>query len=98
MENIDILIAPIISEKSMADAKENKFTFKVAMHSNKRNIKSSVQDRFKVKVLSIRTSIVKGKKSRFGTRRVEVLKSPWKKAIIKLAKGQKIDLFEVATS
>lgn len=91
----DTIIAPIISEKSMKDAKSNKFTFKVSMHADKKMIKIAIEDKFKVDVLDIRTAIVKGKKTRAGKRRIEILQSSWKKAIAKVPPGQKISLFDI---
>lgn len=92
----DVIIAPVITEKSMQNATLGKFTFKVATQANKSLIKSAIQDKFKVKVLKIMTSMVKGKTDRRGTRREEFVKTAWKKATVKLAKDQKIALFDVA--
>lgn len=90
----DVIVAPIISEKSMKDVALGKFTFRTAMSANKRSIKDTIEKRFKVKALDVSTNIVKGKKTKIGKRRTEVSSSPWKKAIVTLSKGQKIDLFE----
>ncbi|EKD64527.1 MAG: hypothetical protein ACD_50C00352G0007 [uncultured bacterium] len=95
MDINDVIIAPIISEKSMKDVSLHKFTFKVAGKANKRFIKKAIQDKFNVDVLDISTNIVKGKKMRVGLRRTEVEKSPWKKAIVTLPQEQKIALFDV---
>lgn len=95
MDNEDIILAPIISEKSMKDVGKNKFTFKVSMSANKRTIKKAIEDKFKVNVLSVKTAVVKGKKTRGGRRRTEILQSAWKKAIAKLNQDQKIALFDV---
>lgn len=94
MDINDVILAPIISEKSMKDVKVNKFTFRVAGKSDKTLIKRAVEEKFKVDVLHISTSIVKGKKARAGLRRIEIEKSPWKKAVVTLPDGQKIGLFE----
>ena len=94
--NFDVIIAPLISEKSMNDAGFGKFTFKVSKKADKKQIKKEVEDKFKVDVLSIATSIVKGKKRRFGVKRTEVALSSWKKAIVKLKAGQKIGVFDTA--
>jgi len=91
----DVIIRPIISEKSMQHAVLGKFTFHVAKRAHKGEIKKAIEDKFKVNVVRISTNIVKGKKSKAGTRRIEILKSTWKKAIATLAKGQKIALFDV---
>ena len=91
----DVIIRPIISEKSMQHANSGKFTFHVAKGAHKGIIKKTIEDKFKVNVIGISTNIVKGKKTRTGTRRIETLKSAWKKAVVKLKVGQKIALFDV---
>ncbi len=95
MDINDVIIAPIISEKSMEGASKGKFTFRVASKAHKGLIKKAIEDKFKVNVLKISTSIVKGKTSRSGTKRIEVVRSPWKKAVATLKTGQKISLFDV---
>ena len=94
MDFADIIIAPIITEKSTKDTANNKFTFKVAKKANKNNIRKAVEEKFKVNVVAIKTSILKGQTMRVGARRSEVTKPSWKKAIVTLKKDQKIDLFE----
>ncbi|MBI4089506.1 MAG: 50S ribosomal protein L23 [Candidatus Levybacteria bacterium] len=91
----DVIIAPIITEKSMQDAGLGKFTFKVVTEASKPSIKKAIEKRFKVKVLKTFVSLVKGKTARRGIRRMEIVKTPWKKATVKLEKGQKIALFDV---
>lgn len=95
MNSQDIILGPVISEKSMKDAKSNKFTFKVSMKAHKKMIKKTIEDKFKVNVLDIATMVVKGKRIRAGKRRVEILQSAWKKAIAKVAPGEKISLFDI---
>ncbi len=92
----DVIIAPVISEKSMSDAQKGKFTFKVFTRADKLSIKKEVENRFKVNVISVSTITTKGRSARAGTRRVEVTKQPQKKAIVKLKAGQKIALFDTA--
>jgi large subunit ribosomal protein L23 len=91
----DVIIAPIISEKSMKDAAVGKFTFKVATGANKTYIKQAIESKFKVNVKKLCVSIVKGRTDRKGVKREEFVKTSWKKAIAKLAKDQKIGLFDV---
>lgn len=79
----------------MAQAGLGKFTFKVAKSAGKNEIKEEIEKNFKVNVLSIATSILKGRTKRTGARRTEVEESSFKKAIVHLKPGQKIDLFEV---
>ena len=90
----DIIQGPIITEKSMA-LKENynKYTFKVAKSANKIEIKNAVEEIFKVKVLSVSTVNVLPKNTRVGQH--EGFKPAYKKAICKLAEGDKIDAFEI---
>ena len=91
----DVIIAPIITEKSMSDAAKGRYTFKVATATNKPFIKQAIEEKFKVKVVKIMTSMVKGKTDRRGVKREEFVKTPFKKATVQLAKDQKIGLFDV---
>ena len=93
---LDINLTPIISEKSMSEANNGKFTFRVDKRADKEGIKKLITDKFKVDVVSVATSIVKSKSRRFGTKRSEVMLSTWKKATVKLKPGQKIDMFDTA--
>jgi large subunit ribosomal protein L23 len=94
MNALNIILSPIISEKSMTDAANSKYTFKVSVASTKADIKKVVEEQFKVNVLKVSTITVKGRSSRNGARRVESVKQPFKKAIVLLKKDQKISLFE----
>lgn len=96
MDIVDVIIAPVISEKSSSDAGRSRFTFKISKNADKRNIKKAVEDKFKVNVVSVSTSIVKGRTQKFGPRRIETKLSSFKKAVVQLKTGEKIDLFEVA--
>lgn len=78
----------------MEEAKSHKFTFRVSMKADKKMIKKAVEEKFGVNVLDVRTLIVKGRSARVGKKREEVLKSPWKKAIVEVKEGQKIGLFD----
>ena len=91
---MDIIISPIISEKSMNDAGIGKFTFKVAMHAHKAGIKKEIEDKFKVNVIKVATMVLKGKLKRTGKKRMERQSQGYKKAIVALKQGQKIGLFE----
>lgn len=90
-----ILTRPIISEKSLNQAALGWYTFAVAPQARKPEIKKAVEETFGVKVLAVKTMIVKGKKRRVGRRQRLITTSPWKKALVKLPTEQKIDLFEV---
>ena len=90
----DIIKAPIITEKTMAmKENENKYTFKVAKSANKVEIKKAVEEIFKVKVISVHTLNVLPKHKRVGQH--EGFTPAYKKAIVKLADGNKIDAFEI---
>lgn len=87
----DILIAPVISEKSYSLLDENKYTFLVAPDANKTQIKLAVQDVFGVKVTSVNTNNREGKRvrTRFGYGR----RAATKRAIVTVAAGERIDIF-----
>ena len=87
----DILIAPVISEKSYSLLDENKYTFLVAPDANKTQIKLAVQDVFGVKVTSVNTNNREGKRvrTRFGFGR----RASTKRAIVTVAAGERIDIF-----
>lgn len=91
----NVVIRPIITEKSMRDADKSKFTFFVRKNATKKEIKAAVEKLFSVTVVSVATAVVKGKTHRVGVRRNEVVKSPMKKAMVALKAGQKIDAFEL---
>ncbi len=89
----DVLIRPLVTEKAVNLAQQqNKYTFYVDKRANKIEIKKAVEDLFKVKVLSVNTINVKGKKKRVG--RYEGRTPDHKKAIVTLKPGDKIDIFE----
>ena len=76
----EIIIAPVITEKSSSETAEGKYTFKVAMNATKVDIKNAVEKLFEVKVLKVNTMTVKGKEKRV---RYQYGKTPdWKKAIV----------------
>lgn len=88
----DIIIKPIITEKSMGQMEDNKYTFKVSKKATKIDIKRAVEEIFKVKVIDVRTMIIKGKMKRLG--RYQGRTSDWKKAIVTLQEGDTIEIFE----
>jgi large subunit ribosomal protein L23 len=94
MDTLNVILGPIISEKSMNDASKGRYTFKVSRQSTKRDIKKAVEEQFKVNVLKVSTITVKGRSVRAGIKRVESLKQPFKKAITLLKEGQKISIFD----
>lgn len=87
---LEIIKAPVITEKSAALAQEGKYEFKVDPRANKTEIKMAIEKLFNVKVESISTINVVPKKRRVG--RYSGMSNRSKKAIVKLAEGQTIDL------
>lgn len=93
MQNLrDVLIKPVITEKSSALMQDNKYTFIVPLTANKVEIRQAVEKIFKVKVLEISTVRVMGKTKRMG--KTEGKRPDYKKAIVKLAAGERIEFFE----
>jgi large subunit ribosomal protein L23 len=89
----DIIIKPIITEKSMMGMEESRYTFKVLKEANKTEIKLAIEEAFGVKVAKINTLNVKGKVKRQG--RFVGKRADWKKAIVTLTADSKpIELFE----
>ena len=88
-----VIERPLVTEKSMAGAEQGKYTFRVEKTSNKIEIAQAVEQIFNVKVHSVNTMIVKGKKRRLG-RHKEGKTADWKKAIVSLKPGYKIEIFE----
>ncbi len=88
----DVLLRPYITEKTTAMMAENKYTFVVPLTANKIEIRQAVEQIFKVKVLDVNTIRVMGKTKRMGR---NIGKRPdFKKAIVKLAPGERIEFFE----
>ncbi len=87
---LEIIKAPVITEKSESAKNDGKYTFKVDPKANKIEIKEAIEKLFNVKVTSIRTLNVKPKKRRVG--RYSGFTNRTKKAIVTLAEGQTIDL------
>ncbi len=91
----DVVIARLISEKGVLQKeRDNKYLFRVATEANKFEIKRAVEQLFKVSVTGVATMVVRGKTKRFGFRREEGKRPDWKKAIVTLKKGEKIEAFE----
>ncbi len=89
----DIIIRPVISEKSMTGTAMKKYTFKVAKDANKIEIAKAVEELFEVKVAKVNTLNVKGHLRRQG--RTQGYTPSWKKAIVTLTKDSKeIEFFE----
>lgn len=93
MQARDVIIAPVITEKSMEGVASKRYTFKVAKDSNKIQIAQAVEEIFDVKVVKVNTVNVRGKFRRMG--RNEGYTASWKKAIVTLSADSKaIEFFE----
>ena len=92
MRATEVIIKPILSEKSYADIANKRYTFKVAKDANKVEIKKAVEELFNVTVKQVNTSNVNGKLKRQG--KTQGYTSDWKKAIVKLKGTKTIEFFE----
>jgi len=89
----EVIRRPIISEKSTALAEvANRYAFEVAMQANKQEIRDAVSRLFKVDVKAVRTMVMHGKVKR--TAKGMIKRANWKKALVTLADGQKIEFFQ----
>ena len=95
MNQYDVILRPIITEKSSA-AKEtnNQYVFEVARDANKIEIRKAVEQLFKVKVLSVRVMNMEGKTRRLG--KFSGKRSDWRKAVVRVSGKDKIKFFEGA--
>ncbi len=92
MHNYEVLLRPLITEKNTMLLEQNKYTFEVAREANKPQIKQAVETAFKVKVSSVNVINVPGKMRRVGRQRG--MSPSWKKVVVTLEPGNKIELFE----
>ena len=91
-----VIIRPVISEKSYALIAEGKYTFRVHERAHKTEIARAVEQIFDVRVDSVRTSKVRAKPKRRGLKRGRT--RAWKKAVVQLGPGERIELFEGAAA
>ena len=92
MEILQVLKRPVITEKSTILSENNKYAFEVTPNANKVQIKFAVEKAFNVEVSAVNVMTVPGKTKARG--RFKIRRSPWKKAIVTLKPGNKIELFE----
>ena len=86
----DIIYSPVVTEKSMKERQNNVYTFKVAKSATKDEIKSAIEEAFKVSVASVNTLNTKTKRRRVG--KYEGTTKAYKKAMVTLKQGSTIDL------
>lgn len=90
-----VIVRPLVTEKSIAQTAASQYSFAVVPQATKQHIKSAIEGLFKVTVLRVNTVNVQGKRKRDvrrRTRRPSVQRSDWKKAIVTLREGDKIEL------
>jgi large subunit ribosomal protein L23 len=92
MHLYEVLRRPLITEKNTVLQAQNKYAFEIADGANKPMIKQAVEKAFKVKVTGVNVITMQGKTRRVGRRQVQT--NPWKKAIVTLRPGDKIEFFE----
>ena len=95
----EIILRPVISEKTIDESSRGKYTFAVHNDANKIQIKAAVETLYSkenVTVVSVNVLTTKAKEKRRGTKRGRITgyTTPWRKAIVTLAPGQKIEFFE----
>lgn len=93
MIQYDIIIRPLITEKTSGQKEmSNQHTFEVDRRANRIEVKRAIEKIFKVKVAAVKTMQVKGKKKQRG--RIVGKRRDWKKAVVTLMPGERIDFFE----
>ena len=89
----DVIVKPLITEKISADTEaNNRYGFVVSLKANKNQIKNAVEAFYDVKVIAIKTAVIPGKTKR--TAKSSKKTSSYKKALVQLAQGQKIEFFK----
>lgn len=91
---MSLITKPVISEKSLAEAAKGKYTFIVDRRANKTEIRKAIEKIFSVNVVKVDTNITKGTTTKMTKKGKSQKKFSVKKALVKLIKGQKIDVFE----
>ncbi len=96
LEATEVILRPVISEKSMDETQRGKYTFAVHENASKIQIKNAIEELFRVNVTAVNVLTTKPKEKRRNLRRSRVsgYTSPWRKAIVTLASGEKIEFFE----
>ncbi len=92
MHRYEVLRFPLITEKTTILQSQRKYAFEVAREANKQQVREAVETVFKINVAKVNMMMVPGKQHRVGRR--QVLGPSWKKAIVTLKPGDKIELFE----
>ncbi len=92
----EVIIKPVISEKSMDETQRGKYTFRVHGDANKLQVKHAIEELFKVDVVTVNVLTTKAKEKVRNRKRGRTTgwTTPWKKAVVTVAAGQKIEFFE----
>jgi large subunit ribosomal protein L23 len=90
----EVLLAPVVSEKSYSLIEDRKYSFRVHPNAHKTQIRQAVEELFEVHVVSVNVSTVKSKPKRRGMNRGR--KPGWKKAVVQVREGETIEIFEGA--
>ena len=90
----EVLIAPVVSEKSYSQIAQNRYTFKVHQDAHKTQVRQAVEELFDVKVLNVAIIKVQAKPKRRGA--IKGIRPGWKKAVVQLKQGDSIEIFEGA--
>jgi large subunit ribosomal protein L23 len=96
MDSRQVIIRPVVSEKSYALIAQNKYTFRVHPDAHKTEIRSAVEEIFDVSVVDVKTMKLRPKPKRRGYTSGQT--RAWKKAVVELAAGDRIELFEGAAA
>jgi large subunit ribosomal protein L23 len=92
MQLFEVIRRPLVTEKNTILQSRGKYGFEIARNANKEEVKQAVEKAFKVTVTAVNIMSVRGKERKVG--RKQVVGSPWKKAIVTLKAGDKIQIFE----
>jgi large subunit ribosomal protein L23 len=90
----EVLIAPVVSEKSYGQIAQNRYTFKVHQDAHKTQVRQAVEELFDVKVLNVAIIKVQAKPKRRGA--IKGIRPGWKKAVVQLKQGDSIEIFQGA--
>lgn len=93
MHIYEVIKRPLDTEKTRSQAEYGQYVFEIDYRANKHQVKEAIEEIFDVKVLSVNIMNMPAKRGRYG-RRIVTREPAWKKAIVTLAPGERIDVFE----
>lgn len=89
----NVVIKPLITEKSVNKASDNRYTFKVDLKASKYSVANEIKRMYNVDVIDVKTMVMPGKQRRILKTRLYSKTNNWKKAVVKVKDGQSIDVF-----